>query len=179
MIMRKRSLAVMLVVAACGPRPGPPPIPMLPGDGDTHVAKPEPVKPPTAAEAAPQDKDLIAAPAPRSPVRPGPPRPLELPPIEDHKELEAAVRFSAQDQIPMPLDSAVLDFQPLGIVETDNGPRQRVLIEGRAKKDAGELSGRTDNNRVVNFGGPERLIGEFAEVLVTSALPHSLRGEIA
>jgi type IV pilus assembly protein PilM len=55
-------------------------------------------------------------------------RVLELPPIEDHKELEAAVRFSAQDQIPMPLDSAVLDFQPLGIVDTENGPRQRVLI---------------------------------------------------
>ena len=55
-------------------------------------------------------------------------RVLELPPIEDTKELEAAVRFSAQDQIPMPLDSAVLDFQPLGIAETENGPRQRVLI---------------------------------------------------
>jgi type IV pilus assembly protein PilM len=55
-------------------------------------------------------------------------RVLELPPIEDAKELEAAVRFSAQDQIPMPLDSAVLDYQPLGIVETENGPRQRVLI---------------------------------------------------
>jgi type IV pilus assembly protein PilM len=55
-------------------------------------------------------------------------RVLELPPIDDPKELEAAVRFSAQDQIPMPLDSAVLDFQPLGIVETENGPRQRVLI---------------------------------------------------
>jgi type IV pilus assembly protein PilM len=53
---------------------------------------------------------------------------LELPPIEDSKELEAAVRFSAQDQIPMPLDSAVLDFQPLGIVDTEAGPRQRVLI---------------------------------------------------
>jgi type IV pilus assembly protein PilM len=55
-------------------------------------------------------------------------RVLELPPITDRKELEAAVRFSAQDQVPMPLDSAVLDFQPLGIVETDQGPRQRVLI---------------------------------------------------
>jgi type IV pilus assembly protein PilM len=55
-------------------------------------------------------------------------RVLELPPIPDPKELEAAVRFQAQDQIPMPLDSAVIDFQPLGIVETDNGPRQRVLI---------------------------------------------------
>jgi type IV pilus assembly protein PilM len=55
-------------------------------------------------------------------------RVLELPPLEDHKELEAAVRFQAQDQIPMPLDSAVLDFQPLDIVETEHGPRQRVLI---------------------------------------------------
>jgi type IV pilus assembly protein PilM len=55
-------------------------------------------------------------------------RVLELPPLEDAKELEAAVRFSAQDQIPMPLDSAVLDFQPLGIVETESGARQRVLI---------------------------------------------------
>jgi type IV pilus assembly protein PilM len=55
-------------------------------------------------------------------------RVLELPPITDHKELEAAVRFSAQDQVPMPLDSAVLDFQPLGIVDTEQGPRQRVLI---------------------------------------------------
>jgi type IV pilus assembly protein PilM len=55
-------------------------------------------------------------------------RVLELPPLEDRKELEAAVRFQAQDQIPMPLDSAVLDFQPLGVVETENGPRQRVLI---------------------------------------------------
>jgi tRNA-2-methylthio-N6-dimethylallyladenosine synthase len=59
------------------------------------------------------------------------------------------------------------------------GTRQRVLIEGRAKKDPGELSGRTDNNRVVNFAGPARMIGEFADVLITSALPHSLRGEIA
>jgi type IV pilus assembly protein PilM len=55
-------------------------------------------------------------------------RVLELPPLEDRKELEAAVRFQAQDQIPMPLDSAVLDFQPLDVVDTEGGPRQRVLI---------------------------------------------------
>jgi type IV pilus assembly protein PilM len=55
-------------------------------------------------------------------------RVLELPPLTDRKELEAAVRFQAQDQIPMPLDSAVLDFQPLDIVETENGERQLVLI---------------------------------------------------
>ena len=55
-------------------------------------------------------------------------RVMELPPIDDPKQLEAAVRFQAPEEIPMPLDSAVMDFQPLGIVETDNGPRQRVLI---------------------------------------------------
>jgi type IV pilus assembly protein PilM len=53
---------------------------------------------------------------------------IELPPIEDPKELEAAVRFTAQDEIPMPLDSAVLDFQPLDVVQRDAGPRQRVLL---------------------------------------------------
>lgn len=53
---------------------------------------------------------------------------LELPPVENEKELEAAVRFTAQDHIPMPLDQALLDFQPLDIVETEAGKRQRVLI---------------------------------------------------
>jgi type IV pilus assembly protein PilM len=55
-------------------------------------------------------------------------RVLDLPPVSDPKELEAAVLFQAQEQVPMPLDKAVLDFQPLGIVETDAGPRQRVVI---------------------------------------------------
>ncbi|MDK9723572.1 MAG: tRNA (N6-isopentenyl adenosine(37)-C2)-methylthiotransferase MiaB [Sterolibacteriaceae bacterium MAG5] len=58
------------------------------------------------------------------------------------------------------------------------GSVQRVLVEGHAKKDAAELSGRTDNNRVVNFAGNARLIGHFAEVRIVAALPHSLRGEI-
>ncbi len=57
------------------------------------------------------------------------------------------------------------------------GSVQRVLVEGHAKKDATELSGRTDNNRVVNFPGPARLIGHFIDVRITAALPHSLRGE--
>ncbi len=55
-------------------------------------------------------------------------RTLDLPPLEDRKELEAAVRFRAQDEIPMPLDSAVLDFQPIGMVETPQGPRRRVVL---------------------------------------------------
>lgn len=55
-------------------------------------------------------------------------RVIELPPIEDPKELASAVRFQAQDEIPMPLDSAVLDFQPLDIVDTPAGPRQRIAL---------------------------------------------------
>ena len=58
------------------------------------------------------------------------------------------------------------------------GSVQRILIEGPAKKNADELFGRTDNNRVVNFPGQPRMIGHFAEVKITSAMPHSLRGEL-
>ena len=62
------------------------------------------------------------------------------------------------------------------------GSVQRVLVEGRSKKDASELAGRTDNNRVVNFvggsAGSARLIDSFVNVRITKALPHSLRGEI-
>lgn len=53
---------------------------------------------------------------------------------------------------------------------------QRVLVEGVSKKDYSVLSGRTENNRVVNFAGPSALIGQFADVVITEALPNSLRG---
>jgi type IV pilus assembly protein PilM len=55
-------------------------------------------------------------------------RTIELPPVTDRKELAAAVRFQAQDQVPMPLSNAVLDFHPLGIIDTPAGPRQRVVL---------------------------------------------------
>jgi type IV pilus assembly protein PilM len=55
-------------------------------------------------------------------------RTLELPPVTDRKELAAAVRFQAEDQVPMPLASAVLDFHSLGIVDTPGGQRQRVIV---------------------------------------------------
>ncbi len=58
------------------------------------------------------------------------------------------------------------------------GSVQRILVEGASKKDATELAGRTDNNRIVNFVGNPRLVGRFVDVSITSALPHSLRGEI-
>ncbi len=55
-------------------------------------------------------------------------RTIELPIGAEGKELDAAVRFQAQDALPMPLDQAVLDWQTLAVTETENGPRQRVLI---------------------------------------------------
>jgi type IV pilus assembly protein PilM len=55
-------------------------------------------------------------------------RTLELPPLSDRKELAAAVRFQAQDQVPMPLNNAVLDFHPLDMIDTPAGPRQRVVL---------------------------------------------------
>ena len=55
-------------------------------------------------------------------------RTLELPPITDSKELEAAVRFLAEDQVPMPLSNAVLDFHSLGVHDTHEGPRQHVVL---------------------------------------------------
>ena len=55
-------------------------------------------------------------------------RVLELPPILDPKELEVAVRFQAADQVPMPLDQAVLEHIPLDTVNTPEGARMRVLI---------------------------------------------------
>lgn len=57
------------------------------------------------------------------------------------------------------------------------GNTERVLVTGYSKKDPGQLSGRTENNRVVNFrcNQPE-LIGKFADILIEEALPNSLRG---
>ncbi len=55
-------------------------------------------------------------------------RTIELPPLPPGPELDAAVRFQAQENIPMPLDQAVLDYQSLGLVDTDQGERLRVVL---------------------------------------------------
>jgi tRNA-2-methylthio-N6-dimethylallyladenosine synthase len=57
------------------------------------------------------------------------------------------------------------------------GRVERVLVTGVAAKNARELAGRTDNNRVVNFAGDSSLIGSYADVRIVAALSHSLRGE--
>ena len=74
---------------------------------------------------------------------------------------------------------AQIEAQAQGVSRAMVGTVQRVLVEGRARKNAEELAGRTDNNRIVNFAGQPRLIGRFVDVVITQALPHSLRGEVA
>ena len=71
-----------------------------------------------------------------------------------------------------------IDEQAQVISQAMVGSIQRVLVEGTSKKDVLELAGRTDNNRIVNFAGNLRLINTFVDVRITSALSHSLRGEI-
>lgn len=59
------------------------------------------------------------------------------------------------------------------------GSTQKVLVEGTSKWSEDELSGKTENNRVVNFQGPKRLIGQMVDVTITEALRNSLRGRVA
>jgi type IV pilus assembly protein PilM len=55
-------------------------------------------------------------------------RTMYLPPIEDAKQLATAVRFQAADEIPMPLADAVLDYHVVGMVDTPDGPKQRIIL---------------------------------------------------
>jgi len=58
------------------------------------------------------------------------------------------------------------------------GKVQRVLVEGPSRKDPNELMGRTECNRIVNFKGAPRLVGQMVDVTITEAYPHSLRAEV-
>ncbi len=73
---------------------------------------------------------------------------------------------------------AQITKQAARISQSMVGSVQRVLVDRPAKKDPNEISGRTENNRVVNFAGDQALIGQFANVKITEALPNSLRGEL-
>jgi tRNA-2-methylthio-N6-dimethylallyladenosine synthase len=59
------------------------------------------------------------------------------------------------------------------------GSTQRILVEGHSRKSDQELAGRTENNRVVNFVGPDSLIGQFADVEITRAMNNSMKGTLA
>ena len=72
-----------------------------------------------------------------------------------------------------------LDAQFRAHSERMIGTSERVLVTGHAVRSESELAGRTETNRVVNFPGADSLVGTYADVRITAAQPHSLRGELA
>jgi len=99
--------------------------------------------------------------------RPGTPA-AELPdPVPQTEKHERLLRLQAQ-----------LEVQAAALSAGMVGSMQRVLVEGPSKKSTAELAGRTANNRVVNFPGEAGLAGRFADVRITAALSHTLRGEL-
>jgi tRNA-2-methylthio-N6-dimethylallyladenosine synthase len=76
-----------------------------------------------------------------------------------------------------------LNGQARAISQRMVGSRQRVLVERPAKRNPAQLAGRTDNNRWVNFDGPAdapmTLLNKFADLIITEAMPNSLRGRLA
>jgi tRNA-2-methylthio-N6-dimethylallyladenosine synthase len=73
---------------------------------------------------------------------------------------------------------AQLNAQAQAISLAMVGTTQRVLVERPSKRDTRQLAGRTENNRWVNFDGPASLINRFADVVITEAMPNSLRGRL-
>ncbi len=73
---------------------------------------------------------------------------------------------------------AVINQNIKDISDERVGTVQRLLVEGLSKRDGSELMGRTECNRVVNFPGNERLIGQMIDVKITEARTFTLRGEV-
>jgi tRNA-2-methylthio-N6-dimethylallyladenosine synthase len=73
---------------------------------------------------------------------------------------------------------AAIDANIRAISARRVGTVQRILVEGTSKRDADELMGRTECNRVVNFKGAPRLIGQLVDVTITEAMHYSLRGDV-
>ena len=90
------------------------------------------------------------------------------------------------DDVPMEVKQARLQRLQKRIIEMASqisrdmvDTTQRLLVDRPARKDPQQISGRTENNRVVNFDGDHSLIGQFVDVKITEALPNSLRGVLA
>jgi len=73
---------------------------------------------------------------------------------------------------------ATITRQAASISQAMVGTRQRILVDRPSRKDPEQMSGRTENNRVVNFDGEPSLIGALVDVEITEALPNSLRGRL-
>ena len=74
---------------------------------------------------------------------------------------------------------ALINEQAHAIARTMVGSTQRILVEGTSTRDPNELSGRTENNRIVNLPGNPRLIGQMIDVVITDAMTNTFRGRVA
>jgi len=104
-------------------------------------------------------------------VRPG------TPAAALHDDTPQAVKLARLQQL-----QAAIEAHGRGIGQQRVGTVQRILVEGPSRRpelgDGNELMGRTECNRIVNFAGPARLVGQMIEVTITEAYPHSLRGAV-
>jgi len=90
-----------------------------------------------------------------------------------HDETPGDVKLRRLHQL-----QAVINANIKTISEQRVGTVQRILVEGASKRDAEELMGRTECNRVVNFAGQPRLVGQMVDVAITEAKAYTLRGEV-
>ena len=74
---------------------------------------------------------------------------------------------------------ALINEQAHAIARSMVGSTQRILVEGTSTRDPNELSGRTENNRIVNFPGHPRLIGQMIDAVITDAMTNTFRGRVA
>ena len=74
---------------------------------------------------------------------------------------------------------ARINQQAHAIAQSMVASTQRILVEGTSTRDVNELSGRTENNRIVNFAGHPRLIGQMIDVVITDAMTNTFRGRVA
>ncbi|MFL6663033.1 MAG: tRNA (N6-isopentenyl adenosine(37)-C2)-methylthiotransferase MiaB, partial [Rhizobacter sp.] len=90
-----------------------------------------------------------------------------------HDDTPQAVKLQRLQRL-----QAVIEGNAQRISASLVGSRQSILVEGPSRKDASELMGRTECNRIVNFKGAARLVGQMVDVSITDAYPHSLRAEV-
>jgi len=90
-----------------------------------------------------------------------------------HDDTPHEVKLRRLQQVQAAINQNIADISAERV-----GTVQRLLVEGVSKRDAGELMGRTECNRVVNFSGPPRLIGHMIDVHITEARTYTLRGEV-
>ncbi len=155
-----RKLLVLFVVAACGPKPAPAPIPMLPGDGDTHVVKPPPVKQVAADDPWAGRSDLIVPPALR------PPSAIELPKIDEFKLANGLQVYALKsDRVPVVAMQLAIKagrmYEPrvrLGVSELTAD----MLVKGTRQRDGDALAKAIDA-----VGGTIAADSTFEAILVS------------